>query len=433
MSERVFRASNVVLGLLCLMYFLTYVDRVNISTAVVSNQFLKEIPLTKVQIGLVFSAFAYPYLLFQVIGGWVADKFGPRRALTICGIIWAGATVVTGLVHGLIALFVARVILGFGEGATFPTATRAMSYWVSKERRGFAQGFTHAFSRLGNSITPWLVASLIAAISWRGSFVVVGCVSMLWALAWGLYFRDKPADHPGITPEELALLPTPAVKAKVQVPWAPLIRRLVPVTIVYFCYGWILWLFLSWIPSFFKGQYKLDLKSSALFASGVFFSGVVGDTLGGIISDKLFERTHNTRLARCNMVAVMMFLCGVSLVPILYTRNINVVALALSAGFFFAECTIGPMWAIPMDIAPRFAGTASGLMNSGSALAAIVSPVVGGYLIQKTGNWTLPFIVSMAVILVGATLTFTMHPERQFTEPELADPAMPAAAGSSAK
>ena len=433
MSERVFRASNVVLGLLCLMYFLTYVDRVNISTAVVSNQFLKEIPLTKIQIGLVFSAFAYPYLLFQVIGGWVADKFGPRRALTICGIIWAGATIVTGLVHGLIALFVARVILGFGEGATFPTATRAMSYWVSKERRGFAQGFTHAFSRLGNSITPWLVASLIAAISWRGSFIVVGCVSMLWALAWGLYFRDKPADHPGITPEELALLPTPAAKAKVQVPWAPLIRRIIPVTIVYFCYGWILWLFLSWIPSFFKGQYKLDLKSSALFASGVFFSGVVGDTVGGIISDKLFERTHNTRLARCNMVAVMMFLCGMSLAPILYTRNINVIALALSAGFFFAECTIGPMWAIPMDIAPRFAGTASGLMNSGSALAAIVSPVVGGYLIQKTGNWTLPFIVSMAVILVGASLTFTMHPERQFTEPEPAAPAMPAAAGSPAK
>jgi len=155
--------------------------------------------------------------------------------------------------------------------------------------------------------------------------------------------------------------------------------------------------------------------------------------VGGIISDKLFERTHNPRVARCNMVAVMMLLCGMSLAPILYTRNINVIALALSAGFFFAECTIGPMWAIPMDIAPRFAGTASGLMNSGSALAAIVSPVVGGYLIQKTGNWTLPFIVSMAVILVGASLTFTMHPERQFTEPEPAAPAMPAAAGSPAK
>jgi MFS family permease len=432
MSERVFRASNVVLGLLCLMYFLTYVDRVNISTVVASNQFLKEIPLTKVQIGLVFSAFAYPYLLFQVIGGWVADKFGPRKALTICGLIWAGATIVTGLVHGLVALFVARVILGFGEGATFPTATRAMSYWVSKERRGFAQGFTHAFSRLGNSLTPWMVATLIAAISWRASFLIIGIVSTFWALAWGLYFRDKPGDHPGITQEELATLPTPASKAKVQVPWGPLIRRMVPVTIVYFCYGWILWLFLSWIPSFFKGQFNLDLKKTAIFASGVFFAGVVGDTLGGIVSDKLFEKTHSPRFARCNMVAVMMFLCGVAMVPLMYTRNINFVAWALTFGFFFAEMTIGPMWAIPMDIAPKFAGTASGLMNTGSALAAIVSPVVGGYLIQKTGNWTLPFKVSIIVILVGAALSFTMHPERQFTDEASPVATPPRTAGSRA-
>src|SRR5215467_11969689 len=117
MRPKLFRATNIVLGLLCLMYFLTYLDRVNITTATASDQFKKEIPLTETQAGLIFSAFAYPYLLFQIGGGWVADKFGPRRALTICGIIWAGATVMTGLVHGLTMMFVARVVLGFGEGA----------------------------------------------------------------------------------------------------------------------------------------------------------------------------------------------------------------------------------------------------------------------------------------------------------------------------
>src|ERR1700737_5178673 len=106
MRPRALRATNIVLGLLCLMYFLTYIDRVNISTVVASNEFLREIQLTKVQIGFVFSAFAYPYLLFQVIGGWVADKFGPRKALTVCGIIWAGATAPPALVHGLCGLFV---------------------------------------------------------------------------------------------------------------------------------------------------------------------------------------------------------------------------------------------------------------------------------------------------------------------------------------
>lgn len=415
---RIFRATNIVLGLLCLMYLLTYIDRVNVSTVVASSQFLKEIPLTKVQMGFAFSAFAYPYLLFQVIGGWVADKFGPRKALTVCGIIWAGATIATGLVHSLIGLVVARVVLGFGEGATFPTATRAMSYWTPKEKRGFAQGLTHGFSRLGNSLAPWLIAYLILTISWRGSFLIVGVISTVWALAFGLYFRDDPNERPGITSEEIAALPPYGGKQlrAAKVPWKRLVARIAPVTVVYFCYGWILWLFLSWIPSFFKGQYHLDLKQSALFASGVFISGVVGDTLGGIVSDKLYERTRNPRIARCNMVAVMMFLCGLSLFPIIYTRNLNLVAMALSAGFFFAEMTIGPMWAIPMDIAPRFSGTASGLMNTGSALAAIVSPVVGGYLVQTTGNWMLPFIVSMGVILAGSALSFTMHPEQPLAE-----------------
>src|SRR5207244_4906527 len=115
----------------------------------------------------------YPYLLFQISGGWVADKFGPRLALTICGVIWAGATIMTGLVHGAAMIFVARVILGFGEGATFPTATRAMCFWTAKSKRGFAQGITHASSRLGNSLTPWLIATLIAEVSWRGSFLIV--------------------------------------------------------------------------------------------------------------------------------------------------------------------------------------------------------------------------------------------------------------------
>ncbi|HME98710.1 MAG TPA: MFS transporter [Terriglobia bacterium] len=417
MRANILRATNVVLGLLCLMYFLTYLDRVNISTAMASNQFLKEIPLTKTQAGLIFSAFAYPYLLFQISGGWVADKFGPRIALTICGIIWAGATIMTGMVHGLVMMFVARVVLGFGEGATFPTATRAMSYWMPKSKRGYAQGITHAFSRLGNSVTPWLVATLIAAISWRGSFIVVGVVSLFWALLWGLYFRNDPRQHRAITDEELAVLPPYAEKkGTVQVPWKRLGVRMIPVIVVYFCYGWTLWLFLSWIPSFFKNEYHLDLQSSALFSSGVFFAGVLGDTLGGIVSDKLFERTRDLNIARRNVVAVMMTLCCLSLVPVLFTNDIRIVTLALSAGFFCAEFTIGPMWAIPMDIAPKFSGTASGMMNTGSAFAAIVSPVVFGYIVDKTGHWTWPFMGSMALMLFGAALSFRMHPDRQLAE-----------------
>jgi len=431
MPRKLFRATNIVLGLLCLMYFLTYLDRVNINTTVASDQFRKEIPLTETQASTLFALFAYPYLLFQISGGWVADKFGPRRALAICGVIWASATIMTGVVHGLMLMGLSRLILGFGEGATFPTATRAMSQWTPAGKRGYAQGITHAFSRLGSAITPPLVAFLIIKVSWRMSFVVVGIVSLFWALIWALYFRDDPNQHESVTKEEIATLPAySSKKREVNVPWKRLALRMAPCTLVYFCYGWTLWLFQSGIPRFFKNEFHLDLQKSALFASGVFFAGFVGDTLGGIVSDTLFHKTKNLNLARRNLVSVMMVLCCASMVPILFTHNLTLVAIALSAGFFFAEFTIGPMWAIPMDIAPKYSGTASGMMNTGSAFAAIVSPVAFGYIVDKTGHWTWPFIGSMVLMLCGAALAFAMRPDQPLAEDETAPASLSALAGN---
>lgn len=411
---RLFKSTNVVLALLCIMYFITYVDRVNIGTA--AGPIQKELGLTNTQLGFVFSAFAYPYLLFQVFGGWVGDKFGPRMTLFACGLIWSVATILTGFVDGLVSLFLVRVLLGFGEGATFPTATRAMQYWTPAGQRGFAQGLTHSFARFGNAITPPLVAALMAAYTWRGSFMVLGCVSFVWVLVWVWYFRNDPQDHPSITETELATLPPRKNSVAPVIPWGPLLARMWPVTFTYFCYGWCLWLYLNWLPLFFKNTYSLDIKSSAIFASGVFFAGVVGDTLGGVISDRILHRTGNVRFARLSVTVTGFVGALISLFPILYFHDITTVAICLSLGFFFAEITIGPMWSIPMDIAPKYSGTASGLMNMGSAFAAIVSPLVAGYVIDMTGNWYLPFIMSMGLLGLGALTAFAMHPERPLQE-----------------
>jgi sugar phosphate permease len=292
-----------------------------------------------------------------------------------------------------------------------------MSSWLPKSKRGYAQGITHAFSRLGSAITPWLVATLIVAISWRASFIIVGVASLFWALVWGIYFRNDPRQHKNITEEELVTLPgKDANKTQLSVPWKRLAMRMIPVTVVYFCYGWTLWLFQSGIPRFFKNEYHLDLQKAALFSSGVFFAGFLGDMSGGFVSDKLFEKTRSLNIARQYLVAIMMVLCCASLLPILFSHDITVVSIALSAGFFFAEFTIGPMWAIPMDIAPKFSGTASGMMNTGSAFAAIVSPLVFGWIVDKTGHWTWPFVGSMALMLFGAALSFRMRPDRPLSE-----------------
>ena len=413
---RLFKLTNVVLALLCLMYFITYMDRVNISTA--GDAIQKELHLTSVQYCVVVSAFAYPYLLFQVFGGWAGDKFGPRLTLIACGLIWTVATILTGLADTFTTLIAARVLLGLGEGATFPTATRAMQYWTPAGQRGYAQGLTHAFSRMGNTITPLLVAYLTAAYTWRGSFVIFGFVSLSWVTIFALYFRNDPHDHPSITDAELALLPPRRDVVRPAIPWGPLIARMWPVTLTYFCYGWCLWIYLYWLPLFFKNTYSLNIKDSALFATGVFLAGVFGDTLGGVISDRILHKTGKVRLARLSVTVAGFAGALISLLPLLYVRDITTVAICLSLGFFFAELTIGPMWSIPMDIAPKYSGTASGLMNTGSAFAAIVSPIVAGYVIDLTDNRFLPFVMTMGLLGLGAMTAFLMHPERPLEEPE---------------
>ena len=414
--SRLFSVSNRVIGLLTLMYFITYLDRVNVSTAAAG--FGKDFGLSRTEIGLVFSAFAYPYLLFQIIGGWVSDRFGARRTLLVSALIWAVATLLTGLAGGLVSMLAARLLLGLGEGATFPAATSAMSRWVPRGRLGFVQGVAHAGARVGNALAPAIIVLVMNAYNWRTSFYVCGTISLIWISLWAITFTDRPQDHPGITQTELEQLPTP--KPKTPVAWGPLFKRMWPVTVVYFCYGWTLWLFLSWIPQYFLHSYNLDLKKSALFASAVFFAGVLGDTLGGIISDGIYRKTGRLKWARSLMVAVAMGLAAISILPILFVRDMNISILCLSLGFFFAELCIGPMWANPMDIAPRHSGTASGMMNTGSAFAAIVSPVISGMVIDATNRWELPFFGSILLMMVGMLLCHRMDPESPFETKEAA-------------
>jgi len=408
-------APATVLGLLCLMYLITYVARQNLATA--GGDIQKDLGLTNGQLGQVIGTFGVTYAMFQILGGWIGDKWGARRTLFVCGLIWASATVLTGLAGSLATLYLVRLLLGVGEGATFPVATRAMQSWTPAARRGFAQGLTHSFSRIGNSITPPIVAYLIAVVSWRGSFVALGIGSLVWVFAWYWYFRDVPSEHAAITPEDMESLPNHGhgvAQKTLATPMWPLVRRMAPVTLVYFCYGWTLWLYLNWLPSYFVHEYKLNLKGSAVFSMLVFLAGVGGDYLGGVISDRILESTRDLRKARRDFVVVSFLGSFICMLPVFLTHNLTLIVISLAAAFFFAELTIGPMWSIPMDVAPRYSGTASGLMNTGSALAAVISPITFGYVVDWTGNWQLPFIGSLGLLLVGAAMAFTMHPERPF-------------------
>jgi MFS family permease len=409
------KVSDCVLFLICLLYLIQYSDRVNIATA--ADAIRRDLQLSNTELGFAFSAFAYPYAIVQLFGGWLGDKFGPRRILTGFGLIVACASLLTGFVGGIVSLVTCRILLGIGEASTLATATSAMARWLPAERRGLGQGITHACARLGSALTPPIVVLLMTFWNWRGAFIIAGAISLLWIVAWYWYFRDDPARHPGMTPEELAILPAaPIRKQRVKVPVTRLLRRMLPVTLVDFCYAWTLWVFLTWLPSFFMHNYHLNLRDSAMFTSGVFLAGIVGDMVGGVLSDHIYKLTGDLQKARRNVIVLGMGGALIFLLPVMFLTDLTVVSICLCVAFFSMELVIGPLWAVPMDITPRYAGTASGFMNIGFGVAGITSPLLFGFIIDKTGNWHLPFVLSIGLLLLGMVLSFWMRPDRPFID-----------------
>ncbi len=419
------RPPTVVLALLCGMYFLLFVNRTNLAIAAPLLQ--SDLKLSNTDLGLAFSAFGIPYALFQLFGGFIGDRFGPRWTLTVSVFLVFVATAWTGAVGGFMSLFFARILLGIGEGAAFPTATRAMSAWTPRARWGFAQGITHTFSRVGNAATALIVGQMILLLTWRGAFYWLAPINLIWGAVWFWYFRDDPASHPSIRPDDLTALPQRARGGKGPIPWMRLARCIAPVTCVDFCYGWFLTLFQTWIPNFFVQNYGLNLNRTALFTAGVLFAGIIGDTLGGVLSDWIFHRTGNLSLARRSVIILGFVGAAIFTVPVIFVHDLTIAALCLSLAFLFAELIVGPIWAVPMDIAPRYAGTASGMMNFGFGMSSILMPWFFGRMIDLTGTWTVPFTVSIALLVLGAVLAYFMRPDKPFTDDDVPAAAVAAA------
>lgn len=412
---RRFKTTQLTFLLICLMYFILYIDRANIGTA--AGEMRRELQLSNTDLGLVFSAFSYPYAAITLFGGWLADRFGPRRVFTVYMLAFAAGTIMTGLAGGMMTLLFARGLVGLGEGAALSTMTRAMTNWLPPSRWGFGQGFTHAFARIATALTPPLIAVLILATSWRVSFIVVGCATLVFSAIWFAWFRDDPATHPGITQEELSTL-IPVVKPQrgERIPVGRLGLRFLPLIATFFCYGWVLWVYLTWLPTFFRQLYHMNLQDSALFSGGILIGGVLGDAVGGLLSDWLYKRTGRLEIARSWQIRAGLLLTFASLCTVLVTADLTTVSIALTLALFFLEIAVGPLWLCTMDIAPRYSGTAGGYLSIGFAASGILSPLCFGLMVDLFGSWRLPFAVSIGLMVVGAILARWLKPDVPFED-----------------
>jgi sugar phosphate permease len=394
----------MVLALISAMFFITFLDKSVISAT--APMISAELGIDKARMGTIFSAFALASALGQIPAGWLADRIGPRRTLTGCVSLWSVATLLTGVATSFALLAAIRFLTGLFESGAFPGGTRALVPWFGRTERGFVQGAPHLFGRFATAIVPLASASISAFWGWRGVFTVFGALGMLWAVGFWLLYRDRPANHPAITPLELALA-TDGIEAPARqrspTPWRRLFssRTSWGLIIGSAAYTYCIFFYTTWLPTYLVAHRGLSLAQMGVFASLPLFAGMAGDVAGGLISDAMVRRTGRVGLARKAVVIPSFLLAAVALVPAALVDDTSVSVICLAASLFFMELMTGPWWAAPSDVAGPHAGTLSGMMNMAANVAGAISPVVFGVSAQG-GDWTRPFLISAGILVVGA-------------------------------
>ena len=393
-----------------------YIDRAVVGTA--APAIMREFGLSKVTMGWSASAFNWSYALLQVPGGWMADRFGPRIVLAGAMAWWSIFTAATGFVWGGLSLALTRGLFGAGEAAAFPAASRSLGPWLPESQRAFGQGFQHAGARFGAAVAPALVVSLMLFFSWRAVFYLLGAVGVIGAVIWYAYYRNLPTEHRGVNAEELRLLPAPKVyQPKAVVPWRVILRSrdLWYLSVMYFCYGWVLWMYLTWLPTYFIEARSFTQLRVGIATSLPLLAATFTNAAGGWASDTLSRRWNDRRRGRIFVSIIGFCVAAVALVPGVLAQNANTALIWLVIALTGLEFTVAVSWAICLDIGGNFSGSVSGVMNTFGNLGGAVSAVAIGYIATYLG-WTYPFIVSSALCVLAAVLASRIDPRRSAVE-----------------
>jgi len=422
-SQRPTRVRHTVLALVVMVYFITYLDRVLLSNALPVIQ--KEFGFSLATMGLILGCYQWAYALFQIPGGWFGDRVGPRLALASVVIWWSIFTFIAGFSMSVTMLMICLFLIGMGEAGAFPISNRGLSRWMLPTERGMAQGTTHAGSRLAGALSPVLVATLIGMYGWHMPFYLFAGVGIVWAVVWVWYYRDAPREHGSVNAAERerieAALGRP--KARQPIPWGLILssRQMWILASMYFCYGYCLNMFLAWYPKYLDGARGYTLAEMGFFASLPLAAGVVGDILGGVISDSIIHRTGRIKFARAS-VSIFGFLVAAICVPLAVLEPDRYISAALfGAAVFGLELVVGNAWAVTLDIGGSFAGSCSAVMNTfGNVGGAIVATATG--FIVSTYGWNSAFYAVSALAVMGAIL-FTQIDAGRKLAPETASPA----------
>jgi MFS family permease len=413
------RVRYKVLVMSVLLAAVTYLDRVCIS--VTAPAMRRDLGLSQVEMSFVFSAFTLAYAIFEIPTGWWGDRVGTRRVLTRIVTWWSVFTVLTGTVFNYPSLLITRFLFGAGEAGAWPNVAITFSRWFPLRERGTVQGIFFMGAHLAGGLTPLLVTALMTHLPWRALFVLFGSTGFIWAITWYRWFRDTPAEHPSVSPEERAYIEggrgTAAGHKLGRTQWKRLLanRTVIFLCLMYFAQVYGFYLYITWLPTYLQETRGFASVRLGLLAGLPLTLSAVADVLGGITTD-MMTRRFGLRIGRTVVGGGSLAAAGCFLIAGTFVQNPLLAAVLIAMAAASSNFLLGAAWGTCLDIGGRHSGVVSAAMNSSGAVGGILSPIVVGFVVQHFGNWHAPLYFAGALYLMGALCWLGIDPTRRLTE-----------------
>jgi MFS transporter, ACS family, aldohexuronate transporter len=409
-----------IIFLLFAITVVNYIDRAAISYAIPLME--RDLGLSPADTGAILGAFGLGYAVTTLIGGFAVDRYGARLVLTIAALLWSLSIGATAAATGFVVLYAARVLLGVSEGPNFPAMTGAVSHWLSPHERATALGNALLAVPLALAIGGPIVTQLLAWLDWRASFAVLFAMSVLWVPLWYFLFRDSPADSHHVNQAELAHIRTsdgaaarPAHAVLKSWPGAKVLkvlltnRTLLANTWAFFVFGYFLFFFMTWLPSYLEHAYGLNLKTIGLFTVLPWLAATVVLWAMGRWSDKLLTTTGRLRVARSYLIAGTQLVAALAVIPVALTHDLTVAIVGITVAVAASMGANAAYYAVNVDIVPSRAATALGIMDFAFAVAGFLAPVVTGWVFDLRGSFDDAFLLMTALALSSVVVVLALH------------------------
>lgn len=405
-----FRVYRVIGILIFINTLIVYFDRVNIS--IVAPTMMKYFHWDMGVMGLAMSMFGVGYILTQIPGGYLADKFGGRKILGYGSLGWSFFTFLTPFANTPTLMYMVRALLGLGEGVNFPAETSILSRWLPRKVRARIQGLNLSGIAAGPLIATPLTVWIMAVFGWQAVFYFYAALGVIWTAVWLAYSKDNPVLHKGVSSEELAEIATGQVEeAGEAVVGAPVRSTAVwGLAIAYFCFTYTHWLFINWLPTYLIQARGFTVIKMGFFAAVPWLAAFISMNVAGWISDGLVKKGFTTGKARRALIYTGIPGMAVCLLLVTQATNAYAAIALITVTMMFVGLNFPSFWSLPMDMHAQKSGLISGMMNTGSALASILAPGITGYVAMLSG-WTAALSLASVLAIVSVIVIYFTAPK----------------------